>query len=63
VTQSIFHIEFQDILSSSCVNLTNGGGLNERKQFQNYLSGYKFIVYDGLNPDRVNFKWKFSFEQ
>jgi len=43
----------QDLLSASGVDLTNGGGLNELEQFQNYLSDYKIIVYDGLNPDRV----------
>ena len=45
----------QDILNASGVDLTNGGGLNELEKFQNYLSDYKIIVYDGLNPDRVIF--------
>ena len=35
--------------------MTNGGGLNELEQFQNYLSDYKIIVYHGLSPDRVIF--------
>ena len=39
-------------MKASGVNLTNGGGLKELEHFQNYLSDYKIIVYDGLNPDR-----------
>jgi len=46
----------QDFLCASGVNLTNGGGLNELEQFQNYLSDYKIIVYDGLSPNRFIFK-------
>jgi len=45
----------QDILTASGVDLINGRGFKELKQFQNYLSDYKFIVYDGLHPDRVIF--------
>jgi len=45
----------QDLLNASGIELTNNGGFNEFEQFQNYLSDYKIIVYDGLNPDRVIF--------
>jgi len=45
----------QDLLNVSGVDLTNGIGLNEHEKFQNYLSDYKIIVYDGLNHDRVIF--------
>jgi len=45
----------EDLLSASGVDLTNGGGFKELEQFQNYLSGYKFILYDGLSPDRFIF--------
>jgi hypothetical protein len=45
----------QDLLTASGFDLTNGGGFKELEQFQNYLSGYKIIVYDGLSPDRVLF--------
>jgi hypothetical protein len=45
----------QDILTASGVDLINGRGFKELKQFQNYLSDYKVIVYDGLHPDRVIF--------
>ena len=45
----------QDLLTASGVDLTNGGGFKELAQFQNYLSDYKIIVYDGLSPDRVLF--------
>ena len=44
---------FQDLLSASSVDLTNGGEFKELEQFQNYLSDYKIVVYDGLSPDRV----------
>ena len=43
----------EDLLSAFGVNLTNGGGLGELEQFQNYLSDYRIIVYDALRPDRV----------
>jgi len=45
----------QDLFNTTGVDLTNGGGLNELEQFQNYLSDYKIVVYDGLNPDRIIF--------
>jgi len=45
----------EDLLHASGVNLLNAGGFNEVEQFQNYLSDYKIIVYDGLSPDRVIF--------
>jgi hypothetical protein len=44
-----------ELLKSSGVDLSNGGGLEEFKQFQEYLSDYKINVYDGLSPDRVIF--------
>jgi len=43
----------QDILSSSGIVLTNGGGFKELEQFQNYLSVNKIIVCYGLSPDRL----------
>ena len=42
-----------DLLKASCVDLPNGEGFRER--FQNHISDYKMIVFDGLNPDRVMF--------
>jgi hypothetical protein len=45
----------QDILNASGVDLSNGGGFQELKQFQQYLSDYKIIVFDVLHPDRVMF--------
>ena len=45
----------EDLLKASGVNLSNGGGFDELQQFQEYLPGYKIIVYDGLSPDRVMF--------
>ena len=45
----------EDLLNASGVDLTNGGGVEELRQFQAYLSDYKIIVFDGLRPDRVIF--------
>jgi hypothetical protein len=42
-------------LKASGVDLTNGGGIEELKQFQAYLSDYKIIVYDVLSPDGLMF--------
>ena len=42
-------------LKVSGVDLYNGGSLEELHQFQDYLSDYKIIVYDGLSPDRLIF--------
>jgi hypothetical protein len=50
-----------DLLKASGVDLSNGG-LEELQQFQEYLSDYKIIVYDGLSPD-THFQWKFPFNQ
>jgi len=43
------------LLKSSDVDLTNGGGFEELRQFQVHLSDSKIIVFDGLNPDRIIF--------
>jgi hypothetical protein len=45
----------EDLLEASGVDLSNGGGFQELRQFQEHLSDYKIIVFDGLNPDRVMF--------
>jgi hypothetical protein len=45
----------QDHLKASGVDLSNGGGLEELGQFQQYLSDYKIIVFDGLHPDKEMF--------
>jgi len=45
----------EDLLKASGVNLRNAGGFDELQQFRKYLSDYKIIVYDGLNPSRVMF--------
>jgi hypothetical protein len=47
------HVE--ELLKGSGVDLSDGGGLEEFEQFQDYLSDYKIIVYDGLSPDRLIF--------
>jgi hypothetical protein len=46
---------FEELLDVSGVDLTNGGGLEDLQQFQEYLTDYKIIVFDGLKPDRVMF--------
>jgi hypothetical protein len=45
----------QDLLSASDIDLTNGGGFKKLEHFQNNLSDYEIMVYDGLSPDRVLF--------
>jgi hypothetical protein len=50
------------LLRASGVDLSNGRGLQEFQQYQDYLSNYKIIVYNGLKPDTY-FQWKFPFEQ
>jgi hypothetical protein len=47
------HVE--DLLKASGFDLSNGGGLEEIQQFQQCLSDYKIIVFDGLHVDRVMF--------
>ena len=42
-----------ELLEASGVDLTNGGGLEELRQFQKYLSDYKIVVFDGLSHDRL----------
>jgi hypothetical protein len=41
----------QDLLNAPGVDLSNGGGFRELEHFQEYLSDYKIIVFDGLHPD------------
>ena len=43
------------LVKASGVYLSNGGGFNKLQQFQQHLSDYKFIVFDGFNPDRAMF--------
>ena len=45
----------ENLLNASGVDLSNGGGFEELEQFQEYLSDYKNVVFDGLNPDKVMF--------
>ena len=45
----------ENLLNDSGVNLRNAGGFQELRQFENYLSDYKIIVYDDLSPGRVIF--------
>ena len=46
---------FENLLNASNVKLRNARGIEELQQFQEYLSDYKIIVYDGLSPDTVTF--------
>lgn len=43
------------LVKSSGFDLSNRRGLEELQQFQEHLSRYKIIVFDGLNPDRLIF--------
>jgi len=46
---------FEEILKASGVDLSNCGVFEELRQFQEYLSDYKIIVFDGLYPNMVMF--------
>ena len=46
----------KELLRASGVDLSNGGGLQELQQFQDFLWDYKIIGYDGLSPDRFKFR-------
>ena len=39
-------------LTNSSVDISNGGGLEEIQQLQEYISNYKIVVFDDLNMDR-----------
>ena len=45
----------EDLLKASGVDLSNAGSFKELEQFQDYLSDYEIVVFNGLNPDRVMF--------
>ena len=45
----------ENFLKSSGVYLSNGGGFEEFRKFQDKLSDYKIIVFYGFNPGRVMF--------
>ena len=42
-------------MKASGVDLSNCGRFKELKQFQEYLSDYKIVVFNGLNTNRVMF--------
>jgi len=46
---------FEDLLKASGVDLSNGRGVEEIRHFQDHLSDYQIIVFDGLNTDRDMF--------
>jgi hypothetical protein len=37
---------FEGLLKASGVDLSNGGGLEELEQFQEYLSDYQIVLFD-----------------
>jgi len=45
----------EELLKASSVGLSNSGGIEELRQFQECLSDYKIIVFDGLYTDMVMF--------
>ena len=51
----VLHKAVEEHLKVSGVDLFNGGGLKVLQLFQEYLSDYKIIVFEGLYPDRVMF--------
>ena len=46
----------EDLLKASGVDVPNGGGFDELRQFQDHVSGYQIIVFHGLSPDTVMFR-------
>ena len=45
----------EDLLKASGVDLSNGGGFEELRRFQDHLSDNQIIVFDDLNTDRFMF--------
>jgi hypothetical protein len=50
-----FEQPVEEILEASGVDLSDSGSLQGLQQFQEHLSVYKMIVYDGLSPNRLIF--------
>ena len=50
----------EELLKASGVHLSNCGCLEELQQFQDYLSDYKIVVFDGRSPDRIIFNGNFN---
>jgi len=50
----------EGLLKASCVDLCNGAGFEELRQYQGKISDYKIIVFDDLNPHRVMFSGNLS---
>jgi len=46
---------FEDLMYSSGVDLANGEGFQELRQFHMHLSDYQIIEFYGFNPDRDMF--------
>jgi len=46
----------EDLLKASGVDVTTGEGFQELRQFQDHLSDYLLIVFDGVKPDRLMFR-------
>jgi len=45
----------EDLLKDSGVHLSNEGDAEELRVFQDHLSDYRIIVFDGLNTDSAMF--------
>ena len=46
-------IPVEVLLKASGVDLSSGGSFEELEHFQEYLSYFKIVVFDGLTPNRV----------
>ena len=44
-----------DLLKYSGFDISNGGGFEEFGRFQDHISDYQIIVFDGLETDRIMF--------
>jgi len=45
-----------DLLKYSGFDISNGGGFEEFGRFQDHISDYQIIVFDGLETDRLMFR-------
>jgi hypothetical protein len=47
----------QDLLATTGIDLSGGGGIPELKKFQEHFRDYKITVYQGLACEDIMFEW------
>ena len=53
----------QHLLETTGIDLQNGGGVPEIRQFQDHFTEYKIVVYSGLNCDDIIFEGQVTSEK